>query len=35
MDVALSVSLSLLVIVTVFSVVFLLGKFSHHDEKEN
>lgn len=33
MDVAISVSLTLLVIVGVFTTVFLIGKFSHHHEE--
>ena len=32
MDVAISVSLALLIVLGVFTTVFLIGKFSHHGE---
>ncbi len=32
MDVAIAVSLTLLVILCVFTTVFLIGRFSHHEE---
>ena len=35
MDVVVSVTLSLLVVCGVFLTVYLLGTFSHHDDKES